>query len=104
MRTEPLASTAGAPLPNTARKIAIPNQCLGRMKPHCCKMAPTCMQLTLMRSTVVALLVLVGTATADKKIVDMTSGFVREAAACEMQEGGLALILTKTRTYVATSP
>ena len=58
-----------------------------------------------MRCAVVALgLVLAGTAVADKKIVDLTPGFERELRACEMQEGGLAIVLGKTRAFVATNP
>lgn len=41
---------------------------------------------------------------ADKKIVDMTPGYKREADACAMQEGGLGLMVTRTRSFVATNP
>jgi len=58
-----------------------------------------------MRYAVVALgLALVGTAAADKRIADMTPRFERELRACEMQEGGLAIVLGKTRAFVATNP
>jgi len=50
---------------------------------------------------VVALVCLVANAAADKKIVDMTPGFERELAACEMQEGGLGSMLSRAKDFVA---
>jgi hypothetical protein len=56
-----------------------------------------------MRFLGAVLLACVGTAWADKKIVDMTPGFERELAACHVQAGGLSIVPGKTRTYAATN-
>ena len=50
------------------------------------------------------LAVLVANAWADKRLVDMTPRFKRELAACEMQEGGIALMITRTRVVIAQNP
>src|SRR5688572_6354399 len=101
MRTEPLASTSGAPLPSKPNRTSTPNQRLRRMKPVCCKKPPMC-KMEPMRWLWV--LVLVGTAWADKKIVDMTPRYEKELAACEMQESGIGLMITRAKAYVASNP
>ena len=58
-----------------------------------------------MRVFIVAIVIASSAAVwADKKIVDMTPGYKREHEACAMQEGGLALMVTRTRSFVATNP
>lgn len=58
-----------------------------------------------MRCFVMVLGLLVADAAlADKKLADTAARFSRELAACEMQEGGLATVLAKTRTLVTTNP
>src|SRR5689334_5153002 len=57
-----------------------------------------------MRVVTTLILCLATHAIADKKIVDMTPGFKRELSACETENNGLALVVTKTRTFVATNP
>lgn len=48
-------------------------------------------------AVLVATFVVWAPASADKKITDMMPGFERELAACERQEGGLTILLTKAR-------
>lgn len=56
-----------------------------------------------MRVATTLLLCLAASASADKKIVDMTPGFKRELGACETESNGLALVVTKTRTFLASA-
>jgi hypothetical protein len=57
-----------------------------------------------MRVVTTLMLCLATHAIADKKIVEMTPGFKRELTACETESSGLAIVVTKTRTFVATNP
>lgn len=53
---------------------------------------------------VISVALVANAALADKKIVDMTPRYKKELAACEMQEGGLAMMVARTRTFLATNP
>ncbi len=55
-------------------------------------------------SGVVCICLATGTVWADKKLVDMTPGYEREATACEMQQSGIDIVLAKARTYAPTAP
>jgi hypothetical protein len=50
------------------------------------------------------LAILVSTAWADKKVVDMTPGYKRELTSCETEHGGVQRMIDKAKRYLASEP